>query len=287
MAGTTKARGRKHGLDKFYTNPDVVDACLARLDLSRYARIVEPSAGAGAFSRPLAERAAAPVVALDLAPEHPTVDEGDWFAFTETEPRPTLVVGNPPFGQQGSLAMRFLNHAFAVVNAQTVAFILPRSFRKASVQDRVHPYARLVDELVLAEDSFQLEGDAYPIRTVFQVWEAAATPRPRSGGRLTSEVLAFTKHHEPHDFAIRRVGGRAGHAFRDTDEASPQSNYFVRVRTRRDPDDVVALVNSLDFRVAGDGSGPATLAKRELVEIVDAAYRDAFPDDLPEPRSLV
>lgn len=274
--GTTKAHGQKHELDKFYTKSSVAAECLKLLDLPSYARIIEPSAGGGAFSDLLLADPALNVVALDLAPENPKVTEQDWFLYDTSLPTPTLVVGNPPFGQQCTLAVRFINHAFEVVGAQTVAFILPRSFRKASVQSRLFPKAHLTQEVVLGANSFELEGEDYDLNAVFQVWERTTTDRKSVLSPTTSDYFKFTKKFEPHDFAIRRVGGKAGHAFIDTPETSEQSNYFVKLKKRRKVADVIAMVNSLDFSVADDGTGPRTLSKRELVGLFDAGYQMKF-----------
>lgn len=273
--GTTKAHGQKHTLDKFYTKSGVAQTCLAHLELQRYARIIEPSAGAGAFSTPLQKARPGLVVALDLAPETADITPHDWFDYRRNLPKPTLVVGNPPFGQQGALAMRFINHAFETVEAETVAFILPRSFRKASVQNRVFRNATLTYEIVLPRNSFELAGDDYEISTVFQIWERSCEPRPTVTLPTTSPYFQFTKKDEPHDFAVRRVGGRAGCAFSPTTDASPQSNYFLKVGDGLDPVQVQALINSLDFSVAEDGTGPKTLSKRELVAILDAGLLDS------------
>lgn len=269
--GTTKAHGRKHALDKFYTKPAVARACVAHLDLSRYARAIEPSAGAGAFLSPLREATNLEVLALDIAPEAPGIIARDWFAYDELATTPTLVVGNPPFGQQSSLAVRFVNHAFDL-GAETVAFILPRGFRKASVQRRLHPLARLVLDVALDPSSFELDGCDYDLPAVFQVFERAAAPRRLVRPATTSPHLVFTRADEPHDFAVRRVGGRAGHAFVDDGTASPQSNYFVRLAVPQSVEEIIDLVNGIDFSVADDGTGPRTLAKSEFVALFDAAY---------------
>lgn len=277
-SGTTKAHGRKHPLDKFYTKPYVARHCLGRLDLGRYARIIEPSAGAGAFAEPLREVASRNVVALDLAPEGEGVVQQDWFAYAVAAPTPTLVVGNPPFGQQGALAMRFLNHAFEVVEAQTVAFILPRSFRKASVQSRVFRHATLTREVVLSTNSFELDGEDYAISTVFQAWERSRSPRPALNLPTTSAYFQFVKKGEPHDFAVRRVGGKAGYAFASTGDASPQSNYFIKTSEGLDPTALLAVINRLNFPVADNGTGPRTLSKRELVALVDGVLAEGIAE---------
>ncbi len=268
--GTTKARGRKHALDKFYTKTGAAQDCLSRLELQRYARVIEPSAGGGAFSDLLFATPGLHVEAYDLEPENPRVVRQDWFAYA-TPGTDTLVVGNPPFGQQSSLAVRFINHAFEVVGAQTVAFVLPRGFRKASVQRRIFRCATLVLDVDLAPASFTLRGEDYGLPAIFQVWERTATAREVVDLPTTSPYFAFTRQGDPHDFAVRRIGGRAGHAFDDT-TTSVQSNYFLRLTAPVPRERAISLLNEQDYSVASHGTGPRTLAKGELVAIADAAF---------------
>jgi len=276
--GTTKAKGKKHQLDKFYTKAHVAKDCLDILDLNSYSRIIEPSAGAGAFSNQLKTNPRLSVLAFDLAPEHSSVLQQDWFDYTIKTPSPTLVVGNPPFGQQCSLALRFINHAFEVVGAQTVAFILPRSFRKASVQGRIFSHSTLVKDVEIGENSFELNGSDYNLNAVFQVWERSTKPRDTPDLPLKSPYFTFTKKIDIHHFAIRRVGGKAGHAFVDKPETSDQSNYFIRVADEGKTDQIISMINKINFEVADNGTGPRTLSKRELVNLFNDAYKHNFPD---------
>lgn len=277
-ARTTGCRGPKDALDKFYTKPDVASSCLERLDLRSFARIIEPSAGSGAFSDQLLADPALDVVALDLAPENAHVRKQDWFGYgAERAGGPVLVVGNPPYGRQSSLALRFINHAFETVGADTVAFVLPRGFRKDSVKNRVFRNAALADELILPPNSFTLHGLDYDLPAVFQVWQRTNAPRPLVTGPLTSAFASFVSKQDGPEFAVRRVGGRAGHAYVPSADSSPQSNYFLRLRRDEVPaplpkvPDVIDIVNALEFPEAEDGTGPKTLSKREFVARFDAA----------------
>jgi hypothetical protein len=96
---TTKAHGQKHQFDKAHTKSSVAASCLKLLGLSSCARIIEPSAGGGAFSDHLPADPSLPVLAFDLAPENAQVIGQDWFDYDTVTPAATLVVGNPPFGQ--------------------------------------------------------------------------------------------------------------------------------------------------------------------------------------------
>lgn len=282
----TRSLGPKDAHDKFYTKPEVALACIERLDLDRFTRIIEPSAGAGSFSSQLLAQRDRNVIALDLVPEHPSVRKQDWFNYTELDEKgPTLVIGNPPFGRQGSLANRFMDHAFDQVGAQTVAFILPRGFQKESVQERVFRFARLSDQLILPENSFTLNGKDYSLPAVFQVWERSASAREYVPGPLTSRFVNFVRPVLSFDFIVRRVGGSAGRAYEPNraTTSSVQTNYFLTLN-RTNPEfpkgvrvrDVVKLINGLGFAETIRGTGPNSLSKREFVAYFDSAFEQRF-----------
>ena len=133
---------RTKPLDKFYTSPAVATLCVQHVmtlieDPGGFAWI-EPSAGGGAFINALKGIAPnATVMGIDIAPDHRGVAVAD---FMEWQPgvENGLFFGNPPFGKQGSLARKFITRA-AHLNAKWIAFILPRSFEKPSLQTAFPP----------------------------------------------------------------------------------------------------------------------------------------------------
>jgi predicted RNA methylase len=259
--GTTKSGGQKHDLDKFYTKPEIALACIQRLDISQYDLIIEPSAGAGAFSNQIEGS-----IAYDLEPENSNVTKQDWFSYSQprNSKKRTLVIGNPPFGQQNSLAVKFINHAASF--ADTIAFILPLSFQKESVQDKLNLNYTLSQEWVVPKNSFTLENESINVPAVFQIWNY--TPNtPRIVAAIPSfKGFNFVKKVASPDLYIQRVGGKAGAVGTHTANRSEASNYFIKVDTDiiSVPDFITvieALVHgSRDFTV-----GPRSISKRELL----------------------
>lgn len=96
--------------DQFYTDPEVAAWCYELVqqycDPNDF-QVVEPSAGTGAFLSLLP----AGTWAYDLDPKCAGVEPKDFLEVSLVSDRPVLVVGNPPFGQNASLAKRFFNHA--------------------------------------------------------------------------------------------------------------------------------------------------------------------------------
>ena len=133
-------------LDKFYTKDVVARQCIRFFESSTgidfatsESDIIEPSAGAGAFLDHLPTTA----LAYDLAPEDPRVQCQDFLDLNRDTP--AIVIGNPPFGKASRLAVKFFNHAARF--ASHIAFIVPRTFEKASIQNRLDRSFRLIGQM--------------------------------------------------------------------------------------------------------------------------------------------
>lgn len=257
-------------LDKFYTNPDVAQSCVADFQawtgvrLDQYPHpIIEPSAGGGAFLPFLPPHTRA----YDLAPEHPKVRMANFLTITAK--RPAIVIGNPPFGRICATAVRFFNHAAQF--AEHIGFIVPRSFEKDSIIRRLHPDFLCVGQRVLSPTSFSLDGRPYAVPCCFQVWSYSAPPRCTKPGPLTHPDFAFVARDQAH-FAVQRVGVRAGAIKPDFAHLSTSSHYFIRAG--RDPRVLAQHLAALDLAgLAARTAGNPSLSKREIV----AAYSAQHP----------
>ena len=89
----------KRHLDKYYTPSSVVKAVLKVVEkeimpLEKFSRIIEPSAGDGAFLKYLPKTA----VGYDIAPEYDGIIQGDYLKQDIPYMKDSIVIGNPPFG---------------------------------------------------------------------------------------------------------------------------------------------------------------------------------------------
>tara|TARA_R100000808_G_scaffold20120_1_gene43548 strand:+ start:434 stop:1315 length:882 start_codon:yes stop_codon:yes gene_type:complete len=276
----------KNKLDQFYTNDDVVVACLGQLNLEDYAVIIEPSAGSGAFLAHLPAR----TMALDLEPAADNIHQQDYLMFVEllqasqltcTGDKKYLVVGNPPFGKNSSLARKFFNASAQF--ADTIAFILPRTFRKPSTINQLNEYFHLANEILLEEYSFHLpDGSAHDVPCVFQIWERRDESRKKIPTLSTCTDFEFvdikkTKDAAPSEAAkrmqrksanlcIRRVGSAAGTIFDDyhSVERDWKSHYYLKTK---DPDvrDVLASISWDDKSGKYDTAGNPSISKNDLI----------------------
>tara|TARA_Y100000592_G_scaffold69480_1_gene108094 strand:- start:188 stop:1102 length:915 start_codon:yes stop_codon:yes gene_type:complete len=286
----TSAKLGKDDLDRFYTKPEVVDRLLKEVDVSKYDVIIEPSAGSGSWSNKLVG-----CVSIDIAPAHDNITQGDFLSEDISfdhikEDKKIIVIGNPPFGRQSKLAKRFINKSAEF--ADTIAFILPRSFRKESVQRHIHKNFWLTKDIDLFEESaFIFEGKDYFAPCVFQVWERRQEERNTKVEKVDPVGWEYAKHYsktvskfntltnefdekkvyyvKPNEYnlVVRRVGGSAGTAYiKDIKEKSVPPNYFLSVPN---PTKLADEINKHCFDI-DDTVGPQSLTKNELTSFINS-----------------
>lgn len=170
-------------LDQFYTKPETAKKCFEifkkvaeelGVDLSKYI-FIEPSAGCGCFSQLLPKKKR---ILIDLEPkkftgiENKGIIKSDYLKwYPKKTNKKYVVIGNPPFGVRGKLALAFINKSYPY--ADMVAFILPQLFNsdgKGVAGKRVVGY-KLAYTKPLPPNSFMYpNGTDIAINTVFQVW---------------------------------------------------------------------------------------------------------------------
>jgi hypothetical protein len=257
-------------MDKFYTNSVAVNLVMDMferlVDVSSNDVIVEPSAGNGAFLDRLASYPN--VIATDIMPEKDGIVQCDFLEFVPPETTGTIhVIGNPPFGRNGSLATKFFKKAAEF--ATTISFILPRSFKKESVMMRLPLGFELVDQIDIPKMSFLVEGKPYDVPCVFQVWKKTTTNR--SYQKVVPMGYSVVKKTEEHHCALRRVGGTAGACVVDTEKCNVNCFYFVKF----DSDVDVGRLQNMMFEQRDDTVGPRSISKREFTRKINAILEGA------------
>lgn len=143
-----------------------------------------------------------------------------------------------------------------------IAMIFPRTFRKASIQNRLDPHFLLIREVEMPRDAFLYEGQPYDVPAVFEIWERRPSPRAFWPVETRHPNFEFTTPDRA-DFATQRVGARAGRVHFDS-HMSPSAHHFIW-------GDVVDVMRALDFdSVSHDTAGNPSISKAEIV----ALYRE-------------
>ena len=186
---------------------------------------LEPSAGDGAFYKPL-NNAGVNVMGIDISPAFAGIKKQDFYDFDGDLWRkglPLVAVGNPPFGKISSEAIKFFNKVAEY--SQVIAFVLPKSFRKLSIQKKLNKNFHLHFDDDLPKNSFFKDGVVWDVPSCWQIWVRKKRCRIDPIPPEVSHLIEYTKP-EYADFSLRRVGGRAGKVLEGTDY-SPSSTYFI------------------------------------------------------------
>ena len=140
---------KESDIDKYYTKTTVVDQCIDiikdKLNISKDDLIIEPSAGNGAFINKI-KTLSNNYKFYDIEPENAEITKQDFLLldynqFKNNYPK-IHVIGNPPFGRQASLAIKFIKTCCEF--ATTISFILPKSFKKESNKAKFDLFYHLV-----------------------------------------------------------------------------------------------------------------------------------------------
>jgi len=260
-------------LDQFYTRPQLAEKYVATV-IERWCDpdvlFVEPSAGAGAFLEPLLN-AGRKVRAVDIDPQSPDIRCADFLASEDIfagEHSAIVVIGNPPFGKNACMAVRFFNHAAA--HADEIAFIVPRTFRKNSLQKRLHSNFHLSNDDNVERHAFLLSGNPHDVPCAWQVWTRHSIKRPILSPPSVDHLISYTTPRFA-DFAMRRVGFYAGRVVTtNIMSLSQTTHYFIREMA----DGVIGALHRVNWsELAAQTAGVRSLSKAEIAFKLKEIYR--------------
>jgi predicted RNA methylase len=259
-------RDHSRNLDQFYTNPCYAESFLDKIkqniDLNSADVLLEPSAGNGSFYNLLCEKKR---IGLDLDPKLEDIIKQDFFNWYPDVGTKVITIGNPPFGKNASLAVKFFNYAAKFSDA--IAFVLPKTFNKASIINRLDKKFHLIYNENVPENSFIFNNQPYDVWCCSQIWIKKSIDRPKIKILKLDSVKNWFEIVEPvqADFSIQRVGGRAG-TIRTNNfkNYSKQSHYFIKQHDKR----TLKVFQSIDFeQIKNNTAGNPSISPSELVKL--------------------
>lgn len=263
---------KRCGKEQYYTKDELASSLVCKLNelmpLDTFDLIIEPSAGTGAFMKYLPEDK---LFACDIEPKYKGIECMNYLETTfETINRNILVIGNPPFGRQSTLAKQFIKHSCKF--ASVIAFILPLSFKKVSMSNSFSLNFHKIYEQELPLNSFIYESNEYSVPCVFQVYLKRDTERYTIPKIKENELYKVVKHTESYNLVCRRVGFYAGKFSVPTDNYnfSPQSHYFIQWHNDVSPDILIKL-NTIQWET-NNTTGPKSISKQELFKELNVLY---------------
>jgi predicted RNA methylase len=167
---------RVTGKEQYYTPralaEDLVQKVKAIIPNFSSRTVLEPAGGTGAFVEAAKNAGAQKVLSLDIEPKHGDVTKANYLS-AKLKLQDAVTISNPPFGRNNSLSIPFFNRA--AEHSEYIAFIVPRSWRKWSVINRLDRRFHLVlDEdlsIDYVDDTHNLISQKNNLKTCFQVWQ--------------------------------------------------------------------------------------------------------------------
>ena len=176
----------------------------------------------------------------------------------------TYNIGNPPYGKNSALALKFINKGSEI--ADNVFFVIPRTFRKPSLINRVDSNLHLVSDETIDESAFP---DS--IITCKQHWEVREDKRERIETLTEHPHFQFTTVDKA-DFAVGRVGGGpTAKVYPNPKERSDSSHYYVRELVDGVMNRFVQL-HSVFKESALETVGCPSLSKHDIIRLYQEAY---------------
>ena len=265
--------------DKFYTKPQIALECFNPLkevigEDSENCLFLEPSAGSGAFFNllPVDKR-----IGIDIAPECDDVIQKDFIKYMpENLNRSIITVGNPPFGRVSSLAVKFFNHSAKF--STYIAFIIPRTFKRVSLQNKLSLDFHLIYNKYLPKNCFEPNMDA---KCCFQIWKKMDVKRSKiiydtvhpdfdfiPYGKKDSRNLPTVPQNC--DFAMKAFGSNCGEITENTSNLRAKSWYFIR--SKIPIEELIKRFKSLDYSISSDTVRQDSLGKGDLIYLYKEKY---------------
>lgn len=249
-------------LDQFFTKKDLAIRYLNILKEYLIAnniqqnRWLEPSAGSGSFFNLLPKEDR---LGIDISPKIPEVIDSDFLKYNLIE-KDYITIGNPPFGKNSSLAIKFFNKCS--LHSKVVAFIVPKTFKKHSVISKLDDNFHLELSEDVPDYGFELEGKSYNVPCVFQIWVKKDKKREKVIISRIHKDFIFCKKEEA-SFAIQRVGANAGRIKTDLKKIAIASHYFLKAT-----DEVKKIFEQINWNnVKYNTAGNPSISKIELVNL--------------------
>lgn len=265
----------KNVLDQYYTKNDVAKLCYDNMmeylksEMVNIKLMVEPSAGCGSFYNIIKKYKK---TGLDIEPKCAGVIKKNFFDFTcnKSIGNAIITIGNPPFGKNSSLAVKFFNHA--ATYSDYICFILPKTFRKESIHNKLNKSFHLIIDNDLPRKSFLLNGEEYDVPCCFQIWKRKKEERVlNKNSRIYNDIFDFVKKFDSPDLAVRRVGGRTGKCKVDIDNANINTHYFLKLKDNNKCSlhAIIDIIDNLDIKhIINNTAGVKSLSKGELLLLI-------------------
>ncbi len=175
-----------------------------------------------------------------------------------------VVIGNPPYGSGGNLAIKFLNKCGDL--SDDIRLVMPVSIRKPSSQNKVRLDLVCVEDNDLPQETFGRN-----ITAVSQRWVKTDTLREKIRTFTTHPDFEFVKADEA-DLMVGRSGaGPCGKVKTDNFQHYADDHFFIKVSSKEVKQRLVDLQPEF-ISIAKNSNGRPHVSKNEIITLYIERY---------------
>jgi hypothetical protein len=159
-----------------------------------------------------------------------------------------------------------------------IAFIIPKTWNKQSIHNRLNKKFILIKSIDLSEDCFY--GDkATNVKCCFQIWKRSPSDRVKESKRITHNDWIFLPYvktrkdlfpPEEADFVVLAYGSKSGQVSTDLYKWRPKSVHFIL--SKIDKKKLMKRFSTLDYSCANNSARQSSLCKADLVRLYSERY---------------
>jgi len=276
----TQSNNNMSSLDQFYTKEHISKKCIDTfkkfISFSDYDYILEPSAGSGSFYKLLPTNKR---IGLDLEPKFNGIKKMNYFDYIPNKNKTYIVIGNPPFGRISSTAVKFFNKSAEF--ADVIAFIIPRTFKRVSIQNKLNLNFKLIynEDLPVKPCCFTPNMDA---KCCFQIWMKNKIKRKIINYDKTHPDFEFLKlgpkdeKKQPTpplgaDFVMKAYGSNCGELKSENLQLlRPKSWHWIK--SNIDIDELKKRFKCLDYSISQDTVRQDSIGQKEVIHLYKSKY---------------
>jgi predicted RNA methylase len=224
---------RVTGKEQYYTPTDLAERLIGEVmvlvpDLANRT-ILEPAGGTGSFLKAAAKAGVRNFLSFDIEPKHDNVTKANFLEAKLTGIN-AVTISNPPFGRNNSLSIPFFNKA--ADHSEFICFIVPRSWRKWSVINRLDRRFHLIADHDIRIDYEDESGEKLSVKnnlaTCFQIWQRRTNLRPKYS--VADQGLVEKTTPANADVALTIFGFGCGKVLTDFERKSNTTKMFLKLR---------------------------------------------------------
>lgn len=277
-------------LDKYYTKNHIVDFCTKKIKDTLnidYEKdlIIEPSVGNGSFINNI-NKLCRNKIFIEIDDSHRGClynkyelkkNELIFLDFLDYDYYNVLnkfnnihVIGNPPFGTKSSKAIKFIKHSCKFCTS--FSFILPKSFKKDSLIEKIPKNFHNLLTIDLSLNSFFYNNNNYNVPCIFTIYVKKNIQRENIIKNIPNNYF-FVKKYKSHDISIRRVGCKTGlvDISLNSKNKSEQSHYFIKfLKSDHINDELLKKLNNIsNLECIKNTVGQKSLSKNEVIKFIN------------------